>query len=361
MCGCRSLLAMFCLGSLVASLNGAYVEPQMGGAQIGQGSAPMKHIDITFNGSSIGLHLDESIPIPVLRPLEEPDEFDPSSAWGVLGSKAYNFQYGWNAGGFLSVPVGTWIWIEQLEATVGLEAYQRIPATPPYAPIFGTSGASTRWRWSGQMTHNVYAVQDPIDATYEARYRVYLGADRTGEPLPQYGSDEVRLTFHATPVLRGDFNQNDVYDCGDIDLLATLLAGDYFEVEYDLDGDAAIAWSDFETWLILAGQHDEPVTGGGAYLPADANLDGAVNQLDLDVWRVSRFSTNAAWCNGDFNLDGTVDVRDFNVWNRWKYQSSATYAQTLPEPTAATLLVCLGSAVITQRRKGAKARRGGRA
>jgi hypothetical protein len=243
-----SLLTILLACGWYESAAAEYVVPQMGGGQVGQGAAPMKHADITFDGQNLNVQVDPTVDTPLLRALKEPYEFDPELAWSVLGTKAYNFQYGWNPGGFITLPAGSWIWIEQLEATPGLEVYQRPPATPSYAPIFGTAGSSLRWRWNGSMTHNVYAVQDPTLELYEAAYRVYIADDTTGEPLLGYGAAEVTFRFAATP---------------------NVLAGDY-------NGDGFVNAADYVVW--------RKELGTSVSLPGDTT-PGTVDEADYTVWR----------------------------------------------------------------------------
>lgn len=183
-----------------SSAQADFVSPQMGGGQVGMmGGAPMKHLDISFDGTDISVHIDDTVATPLLRPLTPPDEFDPAEPWAVLTDKAYNFQYGWNPSGFISLPTGAWIWIERLSHDLGLETFALPPAfDPAYSPLFEADGDT--WKWSGAMTHNVYAVLDPMQSSYEATYRVYIGDATTGAALPGYGSDDVTLTFNATPV-----------------------------------------------------------------------------------------------------------------------------------------------------------------
>ena len=70
-----------------------------------------------------------------------------------------------------------------------------------FDPILGTGNGSDRWKWSGVMTHNAYAVSEPELSEYTATYRVYLGDESTGSELvdaanvPLYGSDTVTLNF----------------------------------------------------------------------------------------------------------------------------------------------------------------------
>jgi len=196
----RTLAGLSLALMTAAPAHAAFVTPQMGGGQVAMmGGAPMKHLDVSFDGTDISVHIDDTVGTPMLRPLSAPDEFDPAEPWGVLDDKAYNFQYGWNPSGFITLPTGAGIWIERLSQDAELEVYARPPATvPAYSALFENDGDT--WQWSGAMTHNVYAVQDPMQTSYSATYRVYIGDATTGEALPGYGSADVTLDFGATPV-----------------------------------------------------------------------------------------------------------------------------------------------------------------
>jgi len=246
--------ALLCCFTLVTTktVSAAFVTPSMGGSQA---VAPMKHVDISFSGGTISVQVDNSVTTPLLQPLEAPDEFDPGATWGVLGTKAYNFQYGWNAGGFIIPPANGWIWIEQLSATPGLEVYQRPPASPAYDPVFGTAGSSLRWRWSGSMTHNVYAVQDPSLSFYEADYRIYIGDDFTGEPLLGYTPAEISFRFSASPLLHADFDGDDDVDGQDL----LQWEGDFaLNGNSDADGDGDSDGVDFLVWQREMGSDNSP-------------------------------------------------------------------------------------------------------
>jgi len=195
------LAAMGAFLTVSQPANAAYVMPQMGGGQVGMMGAPMKHADITFDGTNLAVHVDDTVGTPVLRPLTPPDEFDPAQPWSVLSGKAYNFQLAWNPGGFITLPSGTGIWVERLFATPGLETYLRPPmwtSGATWTPILAADGA--RWQWSGSMQHNAYAMLNPTLSSYETSYRVYLGEETTGTPLLGYGSADVTWKWSATPV-----------------------------------------------------------------------------------------------------------------------------------------------------------------
>lgn len=190
------MMAVLCAGT--AMTEAAYVTPQIGGGQVGMGAAPMLHADVALVDSSIAVTVDTSHGLPLLRPLEAPDTFDPNQPWAVLEGKAYNFQYAWNPAGFITLPDGAGIWVERLHHDTGLEAYLRPPAAPSYAPVFEADGE--RWQWSGAMTHNVYAVLNPTQETYSATYYIYLGDAVTGDPLDGYEGAEVTWQWQAVPV-----------------------------------------------------------------------------------------------------------------------------------------------------------------
>jgi hypothetical protein len=162
--------------------------PQMGG--------DMKHIAVHLHQNMLEGHVDPGVPTPVLQNYGE--SYMPPA--DVLNGTSYNAQYGWMVEGFWSPPVGSLLWIEQLNATPGLSAYlggmMGDMGTHTFAPIFGTDGSSSRIAWDGMMLHNWYAVTVPGD--YSATYRLYFG-DTNGVPTPGYGPSEVTLNWTTVP------------------------------------------------------------------------------------------------------------------------------------------------------------------
>ncbi len=51
------------------------------------------------------------------------------------------------------------------------------------------------------------------------------------------------------------------------------------------------------------------------FRPGDANLDGAVNGSDYNIWNANKFTSGTEWQTADFNGDRETDVSDFNIWN----------------------------------------------
>ena len=191
------------IGSVAAMGRADFVSPMIGGGSVGMGTAPMKHVDITFVSNNIQCDVDTTGDTPVLRPLTAPHRFDSNQPWAVLIDKAYNYQYAFNSGGFITLPANTGIWVERLSQDSELQVYMRPPQWtsamgPTWTPIFLAD--HDRWQWSGSMQHNAYAVLYPTKSTYSASYKVYIGDATTGDPVAGYGFDTATFNWTATPV-----------------------------------------------------------------------------------------------------------------------------------------------------------------
>ncbi|MCX6925342.1 MAG: hypothetical protein NT154_19345, partial [Verrucomicrobia bacterium] len=120
----------------------------------------------------------------------------------VLNGKAYNSQYGWNVGGFFSLPAGAAIWIELLDSTPNLEIYSGWGRTGSYVPILGTGGTSRLWKWNGVMVHNTYAVLEPPIGRLFADYHIYFGEANSGSRagFADLADTTVHLEWMTMPV-----------------------------------------------------------------------------------------------------------------------------------------------------------------
>ena len=148
----------------------------------------------------------------------------------------------------------------------------------------------------------------------------------------------------------GDFDNDGILGCSDVDALVAVVATLTHNSAYDLDGNGLVNQADLTQWLALAGAANLP--GGGAILPGDANLDGAVDGRDLLIWNRHKFEATFAWCGADFNADGSTNAADFQIWNANKFQTSA--GQSIPEPATASvfmlvLVAACGAARIRRR------------
>ncbi len=143
----------------------------------------------------------------------------------------------------------------------------------------------------------------------------------------------VRLT-PGTSVISGDFDNNGVYDCADIDALVGVIADGSDDLAYDLTQDGVVDLDDRDAWLSEAGEVN--LGPGKSYLLGDANLDGGVDGQDFIDWNSNKFTSFAEWCKGDFNADGIIDGQDFITWNSNKFQS-ADARSAVPEPATTWL------------------------
>ncbi|MEM7315315.1 MAG: lamin tail domain-containing protein [Planctomycetota bacterium] len=128
----------------------------------------------------------------------------------------------------------------------------------------------------------------------------------------------------------GDFDRDGDYSCSDINTLTSLIAANVNSPLFDLNGDGSLDLADRDAWLAEAG--DEELGPGLSYQIGDANLDGASDISDFNIWNSNKFQASSAWCDGDFNSDGVVDISDFNAWNATKFTSA------FPQPSPAQSL-----------------------
>ena len=160
------------------------------------------------------------------------------------------------------------------------------------------------------------------------------------------GSDSGSVyVYGAVNLIDGDFDNNGLYECADIDALVADIVGPGTPETFDLTGDGNVDTADLEEWLIQGGAANLP--SGNPYLQGDANLDGIVDGLDFLAWNANKFTNEAAWCSGDFNADGVIDGQDFLVWNANKFASSDG-VNAVPEPGLSILLTAflMGATVV---------------
>jgi hypothetical protein len=151
--------------------------PKMGGE--------MNHVLVTVYQKQVYVAIErpEEMPLTLYNYGEHYD-----GAASVLDRSGYNSQYGWLAGGFISLPADAAVWVEPIDATPGLRSYSQ----GAFAPIFGTAGSPGLWEWDGTMVHNWYGAS--VLGGYEAHYRVFVGTqDR--QFYPGYTPGEITLSW----------------------------------------------------------------------------------------------------------------------------------------------------------------------
>ncbi len=140
-------------------------------------------------------------------------------------------------------------------------------------------------------------------------------------------------------IIDGDFDNNGLWNCNDINMLTAVTAAMSNDLNFDLNGDNLVNDADITAWLAEGGAMNPVQTGGNPFLRGDSNLDGEVDGQDFIDWNTNKFTSNSAWCDGNFNGDADIDGQDFIAWNTNKFMSSDA-ASAVPEPSISLLVLC---------------------
>ena len=242
-------------------------------------------------------------------------------------------------------PVGIFDFDSQTElASVDVDAASFLDGVfrySPIAPLTLTAGRSyvVAAYHPGSDTDD-FAANTPDNLTTAAEIDLqeyFFSADTSGLRFPTTSFEPFRffgpnfryvLDVDTAPI---DFDADGQLNCNDVDTLVSAVANQTQDPKFDLNNDFQLDPFDVESWLTRAGL----ANNGVAYEFGDANLDGAVNGADLDIWITNHFG-DGLWCAGDFTADGKVDGSDFNVWNG---NAVAAAASSVPEPGAWSLLL----------------------
>ncbi|MEM9295435.1 MAG: hypothetical protein AAGA57_06510 [Planctomycetota bacterium] len=143
-----------------------------------------------------------------------------------------------------------------------------------------------------------------------------------------------QITVTPRARVEGDFDYDRGVDDTDIDILADYVGVDGFDLDGDLDNDAADL-----TYLV------ETVLGTNF---GNANLDAVVDLLDFDALAQGFGLSDTGWAGGDFNGDQVVNLLDFDLLAQ---NFGAVNPAAVPEPGTA-LLAAPGLLVALRRRRG---------
>lgn len=213
---------------------------------------------------------------------------------------------------------------------------------------FDCAEQAVMWRADGSIV-NLNSLIDPNSgwglhrATSISDTGWITGVGRDGSNIyAQHTFFLIHVPFD--PVLPGDFNGDGLWTADDINRLVAELANATANLNYDVNGDGILNFSDLNAWLVVAGTNNLP--SGNPYMFGDANLDGNVDNQDFLAWNANKFMSVAAWTAGDFNADGSVDGQDFLAWNNNKFQSSDRLGTTVvPEPSE-WMIICLAGGLL---------------
>ena len=125
--------------------------------------------------------------------------------------------------------------------------------------------------------------------------------------------NDVGITYFepiVEPGIRGNFNEDDLVDAGDIDLLTQAIRDNSTDDRFDLNDDGMLDEDDLNVMVT-----DVLNTRFG-----DTDLDGDVDFADF--LNLSKgFGTDAGWSGGNFNIDAAIGNSDFRLMSEnfgWK-------------------------------------------
>ena len=159
-----------------------------------------------------------------------------------------------------------------------------------------------------------------------AMYNVALSADRIAA---QYAA-----ATGAVGGKPGDFNNDEMLNVTDIELLSQEVRDQTNNAQFDLDNDELVDENDRKVWV-----KELKKTWFG-----DANLDGEFNSSDfVKVFQAGKFEQDVAadWGEGDWNGDGKFSSSDFVVafQDGGFEQGPVVAVQTVPEPAGGFALL----------------------
>ncbi|MEM7311596.1 MAG: hypothetical protein AAF497_00455 [Planctomycetota bacterium] len=290
---------------------------------------------------------------------------DGNGDWdGVVGDPTYiHLRLG-------DLPAGTYDWQSYhidtehihgaFQVMISTDGGASFSSLPDGIMVDATEGGNPDSVTSGFLTNTIIDSQEAFDVG--AVYETTFTANGTDDVVLQFAPySEVAVHRQLFGIngfvltegepgggVTGDFNNDGDWDCEDIDALTAAIASGSTDLSFDMNGDGSVSLEDVMDagtgWLAVGGANNSGATGGAAFLPGDANLDGVVDVPDFNVWNSFKFTSLDAWCGGDFNADGVVDVPDFNAWNANKFTSSSSPA-AVPEPEFG-ILALLGFAAL---------------
>ena len=201
------------------------------------------------------------------------------------------------------------------------------PVDPMLRPLADNGGPT--------MTHAFYHGSPAIDAgrlailaggTDQRVFDRFVDGDGDARAQSDLGAYEQQFVTRS-----GDLNGDGRYDCADIDQIVDAIAKwAGMSRPWILMVQVRLTKQDVDAWLSQASRANPLVS---QFVRGDANLDGVVDELDLNMIALHWQSKDAqvGWCGGDFDGDGIVGPSDLNqVSLNWRqdFRTPVTMARS---------------------------------
>ena len=146
-------------------------------------------------------------------------------------------------------------------------------------------------------------------------------------------------TISGKVAVLGDFNDNNILEVEDLDLLTLALGEMSADALFDVNLNGTFDEADRIHWI-------ESLSGS---LLGDTDLNGSVDFLDFLALANGFGMSDTGWTGGDFDGSGSTDFLDFLTLAN-NFGKSATVATAIPEPTSRVLMLAGFAAICSTRR-----------
>lgn len=146
------------------------------------------------------------------------------------------------------------------------------------------------------------------------------------DPTLEANAGGFRVARINQPTLPGDFNEDNLLDVHDINLITQQIAAQTNDRFFDLNNDSIVDGQELQIWV-------KEISGTWF---GDANLDGEFNSSDFtQVFQAGKYESglSANWSDGDWNADGVFDSSDLvAAFGDGGYEIGRRAAVAVPEP-----------------------------
>ena len=142
---------------------------------------------------------------------------------------------------------------------------------------------------------------------------------------------------------QGDVDGSSTIGPSDVDALVAAVNANETDTRFDLNDDGNVDQLDIDHWVASLANT----------FYGDANLNGLIEQADLDAVLQNWGRQDGGWATGDYNGDGFVAQTDLDlVLQGWGSSAAPVFnADAVPEPATALGMIGLGGVLVSRRRR----------